>query len=72
MKNVAKVRPFLSQSDAEKLHATVTSRVDHCNDLLTGLPKKTAHLLQLVQNAAAQIRTKTKQEDHITPALKPH
>ena len=68
MRNVAKIQPLVSQSDAEKLvHVFATSRIDHCNALLTGLPKKTTHPLQFGQNAAAQILTKTKQRDHITP-----
>ena len=68
MRNVAKIQPLVSQSDAVKLvHIFDTSRLDHCTALLTGLPKKTTHPLRLGQNAAAQILTKTKQRDHITP-----
>ncbi len=42
LKNIARIRCFVSSQDLEKLvHAFITSRVDYCNGLLTGLPKKT-------------------------------
>jgi len=35
LRNIAKIRNILTQSDAEKLvHAFVTSRLDYCNSLL--------------------------------------
>ncbi len=56
LKNIARIRCFVSSRDLEKLvHGFITSRVDYCNGLLTGLPKKTIRQLQLIQNAAARI-----------------
>ena len=46
----------------------MTSHIDYSNVLLKGLPKKLLHRLQLVQNTAARIITRTSY--HITPALK--
>ena len=41
LRNIAKVLPFINQNDAEKLiHAFISSRLDYCNAILTGLPKK--------------------------------
>ncbi|KAL2097497.1 hypothetical protein ACEWY4_006704 [Coilia grayii] len=60
--------------DYETLEKTVqnfiSSRVDYCNGLFTGLPKKTIKQLQLIQNAAARVLTRTKRSDHITPVLR--
>uniref|UniRef100_A0A8C7PYQ5 Reverse transcriptase domain-containing protein n=1 Tax=Oncorhynchus mykiss TaxID=8022 RepID=A0A8C7PYQ5_ONCMY len=70
LRNIAKIRNFLSKNDAEKLiHAFVTSRLDYCNALLSGYPDKALNKLQLVLNTAARILTRTKQFDHITPVL---
>ena len=62
---------FMSQTDQEKLiHAFISSRLDYCNGLLTGLPQKSTKQLQLIQNAAARVLTRTKRSEHITPVLK--
>ena len=64
-RNIAKVRAFLSQANKETvMHAFITSRLDYCNALLSGLPKKTIGHLQLVQIVAAQVLTKTRQRTH--------
>ncbi|XP_042341350.1 uncharacterized protein LOC121942262, partial [Plectropomus leopardus] len=70
LRNIAKIRHILSQTDAEKLvHAFVTSRLDYCNSLLFGCPNKSLRSLQLVQNAAARVLTRSKKRDHISPVL---
>ncbi|KAL0152665.1 hypothetical protein M9458_052388, partial [Cirrhinus mrigala] len=72
LKNIARIRCFVSSQDLEKLvHAFITSSVDYCNGLLTGLPKKTIRQLQLIQNAAARILTRTQKSEQITPVLSP-
>uniref|UniRef100_A0A3B1IP97 Reverse transcriptase domain-containing protein n=1 Tax=Astyanax mexicanus TaxID=7994 RepID=A0A3B1IP97_ASTMX len=71
LKNINKIRDFLSKADLEKLiHAFISSRIDYCNGLLTGLPKKTIKQLQLIQNSAARVLTRSKRREHITPILK--
>lgn len=70
LRNIAKVRPFINQKDAEKLiHAFISSRLDYCNALFTGLPKKNTERLQLIQNSAARLLTRTKRREHISPVL---
>ena len=68
--NIAKIRKYLSQDTCEILvHAFISSKLDHCNSLLHGLPKYLLDRLQAVQNAAARVVTLTPKHDHITPIL---
>ena len=71
LRNISRLRPSLSDSVAETLiHAFVTSRLDYCNGVLFGVPKKYLDRLQYVQNSAARVLTRTKPWQHITPTLK--
>ena len=50
LRNIARIRPMLSAADAETLiHAFVSSRLDYCNALFSGLPNSTTKSLQLVE-----------------------
>ncbi len=70
LRNIAKLRNMLSVSDAEKLvHAFMTSRLDYCNALLGGCPASSINKLQIVQNAAARVLTRSRKYDQITPIL---
>ena len=67
LKNIARVHPFLSQANTETLvHAFITSRLDYCNALLSGLPKKAiSDPFQFIQNSAACMLTRTRGRAHI-------
>ena len=61
---------MLSMKNAEQLvHAFMTSRLDYCNALLGGCSARLINKLQLVQNAAARVLTRTRKYDHISPVL---
>uniref|UniRef100_A0A8C1ETF6 Reverse transcriptase domain-containing protein n=1 Tax=Cyprinus carpio carpio TaxID=630221 RepID=A0A8C1ETF6_CYPCA len=70
LRNIAKLRNMLPVRDAEKLvHAFMTSRLDYCNALLGGCSASSINKLQVVQNAAARVLTRSRKYDHITPIL---
>ena len=71
IKNISKIRDCLSLADTEKwVHAFITSKLDNTNSLLYGLPKFLIDHLQNVQNAAARVVTRSRNNDHIKPVLK--
>ncbi len=60
----------MSPKDAESLvHAFITSRLDYCNALFSGIPARSISRLQYIQNSAARMLTYTKRSAHITPIL---
>ncbi len=57
LKNISKLRPM---SNSEILfNAFMTSRLDYCNALLGGCSTHLINKLQMVQNAAARVLTRT-------------
>jgi len=70
LRNIAKISPYLTLPDAEKLiHAFVISSIDYCNALFVGLPGKSIKRLQCIQNSAACVLTNTPSLQHITGVL---
>ncbi len=66
LKNMSKLRPMLPMLNAEMLiNAFMTSRLDYCNALLGGCSARLINKLQMVQNAAARVLTRTRKYDHI-------
>ncbi|KAF7687902.1 hypothetical protein HF521_013908, partial [Silurus meridionalis] len=67
----SKVKSFLSQADLEKaIHAFISSRIDYCNALYTGLNQLLLNRLQMIQNAAARLLSNSSKRSHITPVLR--
>src|SRR4029434_5511787 len=70
LRNISKLRPTLTLSDAEKLvHAFISSRLDYCNSLFYGITGKNIQKLQYIQNSAARILMRVRKYEHITPIL---
>lgn len=62
---------FLSYVDTQVvMRAVISCRLDYCNVLLFGLPKKTIFKLHVPQNSAAHVLTRTRGQDHITTVFK--
>ncbi len=51
------------------INAFMTSRLDYCNALLGGCSARLINKLQLVQNAAARVLTRSRKYDHISPVV---
>ncbi len=61
LRRLPKISPILSSRNLETvIHAFISTRLDYCNSHYTFEPTKST--LQLVQNAAARLLTKTKKE----------
>ena len=56
--NITRIKKHLDEASTETLvHAFVSSKLDHCNTLIHGLPKYQLNRLQLVLNTAARVVT---------------
>ena len=70
IRQIGQIRKYLDNSSTEKLvHAFITSRLDYCNAVLYGLPKKKLQKLQRVQNTAARLVVRCRKYEHISPVL---
>lgn len=70
LRNISRIRSHLNETATRSLvQALVISRIDYCNSLLHGLPKRMLSKLQRVQNSAARIVAKSTRRQHITPVL---
>ncbi len=71
LRNIADVRHYLTRETAEMLvHAFITTRLDYCNALYSGLSTTSIQKLQCIQNNAARVLTGIGKRNHITPVLR--
>ena len=70
LRTLGKLRPQITQTAAKSIAVgLILSRLDYCNSCLWSVPAYELDRLQLVQNTAARIVTRTKKSQHITPVL---
>ena len=62
LRDIAKIRRYLSESDVKVIHALVSSRIDYYNTVLAGLPNSSICHLQMVQNNAARVSSTCEEE----------
>ncbi len=68
---INKIRRFLDRETCIRAVMTlVISRLDYVNCLLLGQSQSALHGLQVAQNSAARVITRTGKREHITPVLK--
>ncbi len=54
LRQLTKIKSFFSVADLQKvIHAFISSRLDYCNALYSGISQRNLQRLQLIQNAAA-------------------
>jgi len=71
IRDIRRIRRYVPMSARISLaNALVSSRLDYCNSLLTGINKSNILKLQRVQNSLARAITNTSKYEHITPVLK--
>lgn len=71
LRQIGHIRQYLTTEATKSLvNSLVTSRLDYCNALLSGVSKTILNKLQKVQNTAARIISRTSRYNHITPILK--
>ncbi len=65
-----KIRKYLSNEATQTLvHAFITSNLDYCNSLYTGMPTYLTAKLQRIQNAAARLVMRLPKFDHISGVM---
>ena len=70
IRNIGRLRNKLTPATAKTLvQSLIILRLDYCNSLLYGLPDSLISRLQVIQNKAARIITRTPKTEHITPVL---
>ncbi len=60
---------YLGKNLETAIHAFITSQLDYCNSLYSGISQSSISRLQLVQNAAAILLEGKRKYEHITPIL---
>lgn len=71
IRDVRRIRHLIPSSALIPLaNALVSSRLDYCNSLYTGISKSDLNRLQRIQNSLARAITGTAKYEHITPILK--
>ena len=71
LNNFRAIRPYFNQKGFEILiNAFISSKLDYCNAIFTGITDSNIHTLQLIQNYAAKLVLNKRKFDHATPLLR--
>ena len=71
IRDIRRIRHLLPLSTAIALaNSLVSSKLDYCNSLYSGISQTNLNKLQRIQNSLARVITNTSKYQHITPTLK--
>ena len=71
IRDIRRIRHLLPLSAATALaNSLVSSNLDYCNSLYSGISQSNLNKLQRIQNSLARVITNTSKYQHITPTLK--
>ena len=71
IRDIRRIRHLLPLSAATALaNSLVSSKLDYCNSLYSGISQSNLNKLQRIQNSLARVITNTSKYQHITPLLK--
>ena len=71
IQDIRRIRHLLPLSAATALaNSLVSSKLDYCNSLYSGISQSNLNKLQRIQNSLARVITNTSKYQHITPTLK--
>ncbi len=71
IRDIRRIKPLIPSTALIPLaNALVSSRLDYCNSLYSGISKSNINRLQRIQNSLARVISGTAKYDHITPVLK--
>ena len=71
IRDIRRIRHLLPLSTATALaNSLVSSKLDYCNSLYSGISQTNLNKLQRIQNSLARVITNTSKYQHITPTLK--
>ena len=71
IRDIRRIRHLLPLSAATALaNSLVSSKLDYCNSLYSGISQSNLNKLQRIQNSLARVITNTSKYQHITPTLK--
>ena len=71
IRDIRRIRHILPLSAATALaNSLVSSKLDYCNSLYSGISQSNLNKLQRIQNSLARVITNTSKYQHITPTLK--
>ena len=70
IRDIRRIRHLLPLSTATALaNSLVSSKLDYCNSLYSGISQTNLNKLQRIQNSLAHVITNTSKYQHITPTL---